>query len=417
MGARGFVVTIGAALGLLVSGSAAVAQDASPVAAPGLPAGCSVVASGLVNPRYVAVAPDGTIYISEAGTGGDEVLQMPAGPEASPAAAPGATPVAEEGPGAGGTRGTTGQVTKIAPDGTQSVLVAGLPSYAFGPETTGPAGIAVAPDGSVILAVGGAGPGAAFIDPLPNENSVVSIDPATGQVTLLADIGAYELTNNPEPTDIDTNLYGLDVADDGTIYVNDAGGNATYSVPAGGGEPTVLAVHPELPIPAEMQAQAPPGVTGLDSVPTGIVAVDDAVIVGYLSGGPFPPGAAKVVRVGLDGTISDVAGGLTMVVDVETGPDGQLYASQLSTNFLVQPPAAGNVTRVLGDGTQQVVLDGLMLPNGIAFDQAGNMLVVVGAAAGPGNGMLLSCAGVTQPASSGGSEVVVALKDVYFRSR
>lgn len=45
--------------GLLGSSSVAAMQDAtpeaSPVATPGLPAGCSVIADGLVNPRYVAV--------------------------------------------------------------------------------------------------------------------------------------------------------------------------------------------------------------------------------------------------------------------------------------------------------------------------------------------------------------------------
>jgi sugar lactone lactonase YvrE len=407
MSAKRVVATIGAAFGLLVSGSAIAAQDAnpaaSPAAAPALPAGCSVVASGLLDPRYIAAGPDGTIYVSEAGSGGDEVL---APPDA------GATPVANPNEAPADTRGYTGQVTQIAPDGTQSVLATGLPSYAMGGvETTGPAGIAVAPDGSVVLAVGGAGPAVAFLDALPNENSVVRIDPATGEVTTLADIGSYERTNNPEPTDVDSNLYGLAVGDDGTIYVNDAGGNTTYTVPAAGGEPTVLAVHPELPLPEG--AQAPPGVTGLDPVPTGIAAIDGAVLVGYLSGGPFPAGAAKVVRVDLDGTISDVATGLTMVVGVATGPDGQLYVSQISTDFLSQPPAPGNVVRLLGDGSQEIVLDGLMFPNGVAFDQDGNLLVAVGTVGG--NGQVLRCEGATQPAASGESEVVVALNDVFFR--
>jgi sugar lactone lactonase YvrE len=417
MSARRFAVTIGAALGLLISGSAAALQDASPVASPaagpGLPAGCSVVASGLVNPRFVAVGPDGTIYVSESGTGGDEAVVQTTG-EA------GATPVAgnaDEAPAEN--RGFSGQVTQIAPDGTQSVLASGLPSYAMGMETTGPAGIAVAADGTVILAVGGAGPATAYTEALPNENSVVSIDPATGEVTLLSDIGAYERASNPDPFNIDSNLYGVTVADDGTIYVNDAGGNATYSVPAGGGDPVVLAVHPGLSLPEGMEA--PPGgnpgrggANELDPVPTGIAAVDGAVLVGYLSGGPFPPGAAKIVRVALDGTISDVAAGLTMVVGVATGPDGQLYASQISTNFLQSPPAPGNVVRVLGDGSQEVVVDGLMLPNGIAFDQNGNLLVVVGAVGGP-NGQLLSCEGIGAAASSGESEVAVTLNDVFFR--
>ncbi len=412
MRARRFAATLGAVFGLLLSGSAIVAQDATPAgdaqAGPPLPAGCSVVASGLTNPRYVTVADDGTIYVSEAGVGGDEVLHAAAEPMASPEA--GATPAAEA---VIAHRGPTGQVTRIAPDGTQSVLASGLMSYDAGEGATGPAGIAIAPDGSVILAIGGPGPVTPMVEAVPDENSVVSIDPATGDVTLLADIGAYERTVNPDPSYVDSNLYGLAVGDDGTIYVNDAGGNTTYSVPAAGGEPTVLVVHPELPLPEGMEA--PPGVTGLEPVPTGIVAIDGAVLVGYLSGGPFPPGAAKVVSVALDGTISDVGTGLTMVVDVETGPDGQLYATQMSADFLSQPPAAGSVVRVLGDGTQEVVVDGLMLPNGITFDQDGNLLVAVGTATGPGNGMLLRCEGIAQPAAIGEGEVVVALKDVFFR--
>lgn len=407
MRAKRLVATLGAIVGMLASGTAIAAQDATPVgspaAAPGLPAGCSVIASGLLDPRYIAVGPDGTIYVSEAGSGGDEVVS---------AEDAGATPVANPNESPADTRGFTGQVTQIAPDGTQSVLATGLPSYAMGGvETTGPAGIAVAADGTVILAIGGAGPATAYTEALPNENSVVSIDPTNGGVIVLADIGAYERANNPDPAAVDSNLYDVALGDDGTIYVNDAGGNTTYTVPAGGGDPTVLTVHPQLPLPEGMEA--PPGVTGLDPVPTGIAAIDGAVLVGYLSGGPFPAGAAKIVSVALDGTIADVAGGLTMVVDVATGPDGQLYATQISTDFLSQPPAPGNVVRVLGDGTQEIVIDGVMFPNGIAFDQDGNLLVAVGTVGG--NGQVLRCEGVAQTAASGEGEVVVALKDVFFR--
>jgi hypothetical protein len=38
---------------------------------------CSPIATGLAGPRFVAVADDGTVYVSEAGTGGTETLQMP----------------------------------------------------------------------------------------------------------------------------------------------------------------------------------------------------------------------------------------------------------------------------------------------------------------------------------------------------
>ena len=252
---------------------------------------------------------------------------------------------------------------------------------------------------------------------------MLSIDPASGEVTLLADIGAYERANNPDPFNIDSNLYGIDVASDGTIYVNDAGGNTTYSIPAGGGEPTVVAVQPGLPLPEGFEA--PPGgnpgrdgLLELDPVPTGVLAVNGSVMVGLLSGGPFPPGAAKVVSVASDGTISDVATGLTMVVDVTAGPDGHLYATQISTDFLGEMPAPGNVVRLLEDGTQEVVVDGLMLPNGIDFDANGNLLVVVGSVSPTGEpmGQVLSCEGIAASAADSSEEVTIALRDVFFRS-
>lgn len=421
MNARRLAIALGLTLGLLGSGSAAALQDAtpgaSPVSGPSLPEGCTVIASDLVNPRYVAVGDDGTIYISEAGTGGDELVEPPVDPAA--------TPIEGGGEGGGeemppGTRGNTGQVTAVAPDGTQSVLVDGLPSYSMGVETIGPAGITVA-DGQILLAVGGAGPATAFTEALPNENSVVSVDPASGEVTLLADIGAAERANNPDGFFVDSNLYGIDVAEDGTIHVNDAGGNATYRVPAGGGEPELVTVYEGLPLPEGMEA--PPGgnpgrggANELDPVPTDVVGLaDGTLLVGLLSGGPFPPGAAKVLEVTADGTVTDLATGLTMVVGLAVGPDNQLYATQLSTNFLGEMPAPGNVVRLLEDGTQEVVLDGLMLPNGITFDQDGNMLVVVNTVSlGEPNGQVLRCEEVTESADTQ-EEVVVVLNDVFFR--
>lgn len=422
MKAKRYLLSVGLAVGLLGSSSAAYAfQGATPIdTAPGgppIPEGCSVIAEGLLNPRYVAVGDDGAIYVSEAGVGGEESLAPPVDPIATPDA--GASPVAlEEGPGGEGSRGTTGQVSMISPDGTQSVIATGLPSYSMGVESTGPAGITVS-GGQILLAVGGAGPATAVLDALPNENSVVSIDPATGEITLLADIGAYERANNPEPFNVDSNLYGIDVAADGTIYVNDAGGNTTYSVPAGGGDPTVVTVHPGIEVPAD---QAPPGgnpfrggANELDPVPTDIMSTTDgALLVSYLSGGPFPPGASKVVSVSTDGTITDVAMGLTMVVGLAGGPDEQLYVSQISTNFLGEMPEPGNVVRVLGDGTQEVVVDGLMLPNGIAFDQNGDLLVVVNSVSmGEPNGQLLRCEGVAGEADAA-AEVTIELSEMSY---
>ena len=373
------------------------AQDGPP-----LPENCEVLASGLMAPRYIAVGDDGSIYVTEAGIGGDEPVYSGLDEDV---ATPGAgtpvagTPTAAE-PDA--TRGNSGQITKIAPDGTVSVAATGLPSYLIGGlEATGPSGIVLA-GGLIWVSVGGPGPGTGSMTPIPMENSVVSIDEATGEMTLIADIGAYEIANNPDPNAIDSNVYGMALATDGMLYVADAGGNAVYKVDPGTSEFSVASVIPGIPIPAEA---APPGgnparggALEIDPVPTGIGAnPDGGVYVSLLSGGPFPTGAAKIHGLAEDGTLTDAAMGLTMCTDVKVGPDGNLYAVQISLDFLAETPGPGNVVRIGADGTLEPVVEGLMLPNSIAFDAEGNLLIAIGAVTPPGSppvGALLRCTGV-----------------------
>ena len=54
---------------MLASSGVAMAQESSPAAeGPMLfPAGCVVIAEGLNQPRYLTVAADGTVYVTEAG--------------------------------------------------------------------------------------------------------------------------------------------------------------------------------------------------------------------------------------------------------------------------------------------------------------------------------------------------------------
>ncbi|MDQ3524051.1 MAG: hypothetical protein M3451_03235, partial [Chloroflexota bacterium] len=71
-------VSAGVILGVPAA-SAVMAQDATPVgdAGPGLPPppeGSTIVAEGLWNPRFLTFGDDGTLYITENGIGGDEVI-------------------------------------------------------------------------------------------------------------------------------------------------------------------------------------------------------------------------------------------------------------------------------------------------------------------------------------------------------
>ena len=343
---------------------------------PPIPAGCTVIASGLYNPRGVALGPDGTLYVAESGDGGAEPDFAIPGP---------GTPVATE---ALTTHGATGQVSAIAPDGTVSVVASGLPSYVFGTEVVGPSGVAVG-DGKLYVAVGGPGPLTPAITLVENANSVVEVDLASGAVRLVANIGAYEIANNPDPNTIDSNVSDVALGADGQLYVADAGGNAVYKVDPASGAISVLAVIPGLPAPAGVSNPERGGLAEVDPVPTSIEAAPDGgFYVGLLSGAILwgTPGATKVVHIAADGTITDAATGLDMVVGVATGADGTLYASQMTANLLASPPAPGAVARIARrGGAPEAGGTRFWFPYGIAVGADGGLHVAVNATGAAGN--------------------------------
>lgn len=246
---------------------------------------------------------------------------------------------------------------------------------------------------------------------LPNESSVLSIDPTDGSVKQVANIAKFQIDNNPQasvPHPIDCDPYGMALGKDGKLYVADAGGNTLLSVDPATGAIALVALIPGIPYPDALKDQPGNpdrgGAKELDPVPTGVaVAADGTIYLGLLSGAPFPPGAAKVLKVGADGKLTDYATGLTMVVGVAVGPDGNVYASQISTNFSGQQPAPGNVLRITSGGKTESVVEGLVLPNGIAFDKSGNLFVAAmtvgfGPPGTPPQGTVLRFDGIAKPA-------------------
>jgi sugar lactone lactonase YvrE len=338
----------------------ALAQDASPESGPGgeapglppLPEGAVVVAEGLYNPGHLTFGADGTLYIAETGVFGEGPTEPGEGatPEAAPvSAAPMVVPA---------------QISQVAPDGTVSVLTA----------EAGGIGIGFF-EGSVYVAHGGGSVGSGMI-PLPEENTVRAVDVATGEVRLVAELGSYEADNNPDGTDVNPNLYGLDIADDGTIYVADAGGNTIYAVNSETGDFSLFAIVPDLtqltgstPTPEEQAMQPGPR----QAVPTSVV-IDEAgnIVVFYLSEAWNGP---SVLSFTADGTYSVLASNLSMVVGAAQGPDGAFYFTQLTADFSGEMPAPGAVYRLTADGTPEPVVEGLFLPQGIAFDGDGNLYV------------------------------------------
>ena len=332
----------------------------------------TVVASGLSGPRFLTVADDGTLYVSEAGSGGAEKIS--GGPD-----------------GEDTMRGKTGQVTKIAPNGTKSVVAGNLPSYASGEGATGPAGIVLA-NGAIYLANGNFVPQGTA---LSYEGQVVKIDPQSGAIAKVADIGAYEIAHNVDGADVNSDLYGMALGKDGNLYLADAGGNALYQITPSG-QFKVLTSFPGLP--AQEANPERGGKMEVDPVPTGVaVAPDGSIFVAFLGGGEPTPGRAKVVKVTADGKISDAATGFTYAAGLAVGPDGLLYVSELTTGLDMSAnppmPKPGRVSRVLANGTKQIVADNLNTPNGIAFDKAGNLYVTTGSI-DPKNGQVMRFASV-----------------------
>ena len=384
---RTFVTTAAAVSAGVAAGlpafRTALAQDATPapeggMGLPPLPEGALVVADGLYNPRFIAVADDGTLYITENGVGGDEVISQPETGVSEVEGTPGATPVAgesaEQMPPS--TRGYTGQVSRVTPDGAQSVVASGLVSYSDG---VGPVGISIN-NGEIYFATGGMGVGLG-IDPLPEENKIYRLDAETGTAEEVADVGTYEVENNPDGADVNPNLYQMANLPDGRLIVTDAGGNTVFGVDPATGEVELLAVVPDL----SGLPNAPEGTDPRQSVPTGVVAAGENVFVGLLSEF-WPEGVPSVLLWNPDGTFSAAGGTLSFNVGLAIGPDGHMYASELF-GFAegAAEPGPGRVVRVYGDGLVEPVLEGVMMPHGLGFDVAGNMYVAINTLmSGPG---------------------------------
>ncbi|MFT4037511.1 MAG: ScyD/ScyE family protein [Thermomicrobiales bacterium] len=353
------------------------AQDATPMASaeamgPPPPAYATVIASGLNNPRGLFVDADGNIWVAESGLGGDGPCAT--GPEGN-----------EE------CMGMTGAVAKIAPDGTMERVLEGLASRAEkgGAAATGPNDVAVS-ENKIYVLFGYGGDPATRVD-LGTENELgwLKVDDGSG-LKPVVDVAAYETTANPDGAALDSNPYSLLPAAEGAIVVSDAGGNALLNVTAAG-EISTLAVLPGLEAPLPNFDPATPGaatpepqIIPVNAVPTGISAnPDGSIVVGELTGFPFPIGGASVFTVPADGgDPAPFAEGFTNIIDTAVGPDGSTYVLEMLTGSLLnanpEDPATmlGQLTRISLDGTRTVIAnEGLVLPTGLAVGADGSIYV------------------------------------------
>lgn len=260
-----------AALGCAALLGAGLLSAATPAVATEDPA-VEEIASGLNNPRQLALRPDGTILVAEAGRGGDACDEHGCvGPTGSVAALDGGAPAANRGVTVGFTRIITG-LTSAADDqglfavGTNGVAVQGnnrtYPLQTFAPPDLLPDGAPPGDDLGKLLLYG-----------------------PSGRQQQIADISGYEIANDSDGDGVDSNPYSAAFLR-GEVFVADAAGDAILAVPVVGRDRTPRLVTT---FDRRVVTFSTPGgdVTApRDPVPTSVVVGPDAMIyVGELGPG------------------------------------------------------------------------------------------------------------------------------------
>jgi hypothetical protein len=330
------------------------------------------IASGLDNPRHVAVAKDGDVFVAEAGRGGDPATSKSCFDSA-------------EGPACTGATGALTRISRHHGHWDKERVVRGLASFApaNGDSAIGPHGVFAAGD-DVYFTNGGP------TEPLRNgatvfrDPTLVSEEPISrlygtllklghhGRFSLVADIWAFENAFNPDEelgnSHVDSNPVDVWAGRHGFL-VADAGGNTVLRVGHRGIR--VVNVFPNV------LTQGIP----MQAVPTGVVrGPDGAIYVSQLTGFPFPIGGARIFRIDpRTGVVKTYARGFTMAMDLAFGPDGTLYVLEIDHDTILGGSTDGAIFAVPpGGGTpQQIALPAgtLTEPGGLAV--AGRRTLVI----------------------------------------
>lgn len=251
-----------------------------------------------------------------------------------------------------------------------------IPPYDF---ATPIFGLAVAPDGSLLVADAGAGvvelrregnliaelPGVTDIAPIgrgdmfaitgggEDENARKLFRVSRGGVKEIADLGAFEADVNPDMGVIDSNPFEVAALSGGKAVVADAGGNDLLIVDQKGNVDWVATLPNELVSTTNIKQlvgcpNPPPDFAGICGLPPMIpaqpvatsvaIGPDGAYYVGELKGFPAPTGESRIWRIeagtlhakcGTSPACTVVADGFISIVDLTFGPDGTLYVVEI----------------------------------------------------------------------------------------
>ena len=335
----------------------------------------TVLATGLNAPRGLKFGPDGMLYVAEAGTGGTNSTVGQCTQVVPPI-----------GPYHGG---NTARISRFDTAWHRTTVASGFPSsLAAQGDLQGVADLAWV-DGQLLalLAGGGCSHGNAA-----SPNGIALVNTHNGSWKLVANLSQFIQTHPvkyPNPPDFEP---------DGTFYSMVVYQNRVYTVEPNHGQ--VISIGPNdiesaLDVSASQGHIVPTAIAERDgnfflgNLNLFPIEPNFARIL-ELSRVACNP-AQELIDGGGPRSLHIIASkaGFTTVVGAEFGPDGLLYVLELSDAAGFPAPGNGKVVRVRYDGTIEDVATGLSVPTAMTFGKDGKLYVSNFGAAPAGMGQIV----------------------------
>ena len=171
-----------------------------------------------------------------------------------------------------------------------------------------------------------------------------------------------------------SNPFGI-AANGRKLFVVDASQNQVWEIDSKTGESRIVVRFKPKPNPL-----FPFGPPVIDVVPDSVRLIGKSLLVPFLTGFPFPPGAAEVRKIRLvNGANEPFISGLTSAIDVlpvEVSKDQfQFFTLEFSTNLLMGAPGRLSLFE-RADGSPTVLVDNLTSPTSLTRDPATGDLFV-----------------------------------------
>jgi hypothetical protein len=348
-----------------------------------LSSNAKVYASGLAGPRGLKFGPDGELYVAEAGFGGTN----------STTSSQCAQVLAPIGP---YKNGNTGRISKVDKSGNRTTVASGFPSSVSADATSDTQGVADIAflDGELYAVTAGGGCSHGNIS-IPNV--LAKVNTKTGSWTTVANLSKF-VQSHPAMY-VDTG----DFEPDGVFYSLIAFQNRLYTVEPNHGQ--VFTITPS----GEVNEAIDISKAEAHIVPTSIAAKDGNFYVGNLGLFPITPDTSKILTLSSASNggfipfldfcpelqtlkVAGSRAGFTTVVAVDFGPDGLLYALELSPAAGFPTPGIGKVVRLNRAGEIEDVATGLALATGMTFGPDGYLYVSNLGAAPAGQGQIVRVA-------------------------